>query len=493
MLSSKIKHKSFRRLVLAGIFPVAAACLFLVLLSGCSSNGSGSSSPRLTPDSQQAEPGYLKRVKINFSKGEELLMKGDVQGARFYFDRVIDLFLDSVGGASGERLDSRKKSRLNAQLYQYIERIAAIERSYLKDKTNGEDKQEEHEAFLDEVITTPLFKPAQHEVSRLKQQMDDKEPEYSIPVTINPRVVSFIKAFSKIRHKNIQRALNRSVDYIDEFKKIFKAEGVPTDLAYLPIIESGFRVNAVSRARARGAWQFMASTARMFGLRVDWVVDERRDPFKACAAAARYLKTLYKEYGDWYLALACYNGGPRRVNRAIRRLRTKDFFKIARSRYIKRETRNYVPAFLASLIIAKDPETYGFKIDKSQSEKIFHKTKTITVPSPVSVAQIAKLAKIPVRTLRKINPELLREFTPFNKKQYTLRVPENIDASIMAQLKRLPPAKRYYVGWYRVRRGDSLYSIARKFNTSVRRLKSTNKLRSNLIKPGKRLLIPRGG
>jgi membrane-bound lytic murein transglycosylase D len=221
------------------------------------------------------------------------------------------------------------------------------------------------------------------------------------------------------------------------------------------------------------------------------VVDERRDPFKSAHAAAKYLKQLYGQYGDWYLALACYNGGPRRLNRAIRRLKTKDFFKIARSRwYIRRETRNYVPAFLAALIIAKDPKAHGFDI--RPEARLFENTKTIRIPSPVSLKDVAKKANVSYKELQRINPELIREFTPFNKDQYTIRVPSSVDPIILAQLKRLPPAKRYFVGWYKVRRGDSLYSIARKFNTSVRKIKRANKLRSNLIRPGKRLLIPRG-
>jgi len=222
-------------------------------------------------------------------------------------------------------------------------------------------------------------------------------------------------------------------------------------------------------------------------------VDERRDPYKSAAAAAKYLKKLYEEFGDWYLALAAYNGGTGRLNRAIKRLKTKDFFKIAEHRWhIRRETRNYVPAFLAALIIAKDPEDYGFTIEKDKEEKIFANTKTIQIPSPVDMKQVAALAQISYNELQKINPELIREFTPFDKDLYSIRVPNTVDESTLAELKRLPPAKKYFIGWYKVERGDSLYSIARKFNTSVNKIKNANKLRSNLIHPGKQLLIPRG-
>jgi membrane-bound lytic murein transglycosylase D len=320
--------------------------------------------------------------------------------------------------------------------------------------------------------------------------MEAESPAYSIPITINSRVLSFVKAFRTVRRENIRRALNRSVQYIDEFKRIFRQYGIPEDLAYLPLIESGFRIHALSRARARGMWQFIASTARMYGLRVDWLVDERRDPFKSAAAAAKYLKDLHQQYGDWYLALAAYNGGTGRVSRAVRRLKTKDFFKIAKYRWLlRRETRNYVPAFLASLIIAKIPGEYGFTLEPEES--IFENTKTVQTPSPVSLKEMASLTGVPYNTLKKINPELTHEFTPFDRKYYTVRLPLEIDQSLTAQLKRVPPEKEMFIGWYRVRRGDSLYGIARKFGTSVRLIKKTNKLRSNLIHPGKRLLIPR--
>jgi membrane-bound lytic murein transglycosylase D len=271
---------------------------------------------------------------------------------------------------------------------------------------------------------------------------------------------------------------------------LFHEHGLPEELAYLPIIESGYRFNALSRARARGVWQFMAATARMFGLRVDWVVDERLDPFKSALAAAKYLKTLYKDYGDWYLALACYNGGTRRVDRAIRRLRSRDFFRLARTRYLRRETRNYVPAFLASVIIARSPEEYGFVYEGEPV--VFVNTRWIELPSPVDLAQISRLSGVPVSRIKQLNPELIRDFTPFNIKTYRMRFPSEIPDDWIAQIKRLPPEKKYFVGWYRVKRGDNLYQIARRFGTSVWKIKRVNKLKSNMIHPGDRLLIPRG-
>jgi membrane-bound lytic murein transglycosylase D len=461
-----------------------------VIFSACATTGgnrhikpAGSEASTPVPNPQ---PNYLKQAEASFQKGKELFLAGDIEEAVYYFDRVINILLDTE--------EAVKTFNHQEYIEHYTREISGIELGYLKDRQQSSGPQEEHEAFLDEVISTPLFPPSAHEIQKIQEKMDHQGPQYTIPITINSKVVSFIKAFGTTRKKNIRNALNRSVEYIDEFKRIFKEQGLPEDLAYLPLIESGYRVQALSRARATGIWQFMASTARLFGLRVDWVVDERRDPYKSAVAAAKYLKKLHEEFGDWYLALASYNGGTGRLKRAMQRLKTKDFFKIADHRWhVRRETRNYVPAFLAALIIAKDPETYGFTIEKDKEEKIFANTKTISIPSPVDMKQVAELAKISYDELQKINPELIREFTPFDGDFYSIRVPNTVDETALTELKRLPPEKKYFVGWYKVKRGDSLYSIARKFNTSVKKIKSANKLRSNLIHPGKQLLIPRGG
>lgn len=423
-------------------------------------------------------PTHLQRANLHFEQGKTFILKGDIQNSHYHFDRAIDILLAS----------EHKSSLTQKNLLYYINEISEIELSFLEE--NIEDSQIAHETFLKEVISSPLFKPTKKEIKQIKKRIIRKNPIYSFPLVVNSKVVSFLKAFQNFRFMSIQNALNRSLEFIDIFKKVFRENEIPEDLAYIPLIESGFRINATSRARAKGIFQFMVSTAKMFGLKVDWVVDERLDPFKSAYAAAKYLKCLYEEFGDWFLALACYNGGTRRVNRAIQKLKTRDFFKIARTYYLRRETRNYIPAFLASLIIAKSPTQFGFTLEPP--EKLFNNTKIVNIPSPVDLKMVAKKADIPYSRLKELNPELIRHFTPFDKKTYAIRVPDYADETILLQLKRLPPEKKYFVGWYQVKKGDNLYKIARKFGTSVRKIKMTNKLSSNLIKPGKRLLIPRG-
>jgi len=430
-----------------------------------------------------APVGPAARAEAFFQQGQACLDRGDMAGAKSCFNQTVDVLLDAgtAGGAGPE---------VRGVLDEYVRKIADIELNYLKDKNSPENG--EHEAFLDQVIATPLFLPSAQDVLDLKQKVSEAAAvSFSLPMVVNPQVVSFLKAFQTIRHDGIQRALDRMGEFIAPFQETFRRNGIPEDLAYLPIIESGFRVDATSRARARGTWQFMASTARLFGLRVDWQVDERLDPFKAADAAARFLKHLYEEYGDWYIALACYNGGPRRVEKAMRALQTADFFTINQSRHIRRETKNYVPAFLASLLIARSPGEYGFSI--GGGEPVFAASKTVSVPSPASLPQVAERLQVPIADLKRLNPELLRDFTPSNLSQYSLRVPAVSDEAALSGLERIPAAKIPKFNSYRVRPGDTLSVIARRHHTSVSRIKQANHLRSSLIRPGQSLIIPGGG
>ena len=432
-----------------------------------------------TAPGQAPAAGPAARAEILFQAGKARLEKGDMAGAKSCFDQSLDVLLDAGADGPGR-----------AEVDDLVRKISAIELNTLKDRNSPENG--EHEAFLDQVIATPLFLPSEKDVQDLQQKVGEAAAvTYSLPVIVNPQVVSFLKAFQTIRHDGIQRALDRMGEFIGPFREIFRRHGIPEDLAYLPIIESGFRVDATSRARARGAWQFMSSTARLFGLRVDWQVDERLDPFKAADAAARFLKHLYQEYGDWYIALACYNGGPRRVEKAMRALQTADFFTINQSRHIRRETKNYVPAFLASLIIARSPQEYGFTL--GGGEPLLAGSKTVVVPSPVYLAAVAERLQVPAAELKRLNPELLRDFTPSQVGEYALRVPGTVDEAALTGLERIPPAKIPKFNSHRVRPGDTLSTIARRYGTSVRRIQEANRMRSTLIRPGMILIIPGRG
>jgi len=310
------------------------------------------------------------------------------------------------------------------------------------------------------------------------------EQEFDFPIEINERVTSIIVAYMEKFKESFQEALNRSGRYLDFIKRVFRERGLPEDLAYLPLIESAFKEKAVSRKRAKGLWQFMRSTARKYGLRVDWWVDERYDPIKSTIAAARYLEDLYQEFQDWYLAIAAYNAGEGRIRRAIKRAGSRNFWDIMP--YIRRETRNYVPAFIASLIIAKNPEQYGFV---TNPEPPFEYDE-VEIPSPTDLRVVAECAGVSYRVIKRYNLHLLRYITPSNVKKIKIRLPKGLKERFYQKFAKLKPSQRLKWTWHIVRKGETLYSISRKYSVPYREIKRANNLRSNLIKPGWRLLIP---
>jgi len=425
--------------------------------------------------------GDIVRAKAEeyFTRGEAQLQGGDLKSARFCFDQALDTVLNSP-------LDHPHRTEL---LNDFTERISTLELNLLRDRFSHESEQQED--FLDEVIATPLFSPSEQEVKELEQKIATAGPvSYSLPVLVNSQVVSFMRAFQNLRHERIQESLDRAQEYLEPFKEIFRRHQLPEDLVYLPLIESGFRCGSVSRAGAKGMWQFMASTARMFGLEVSSTVDERLDPFKAADAAARFLKAMYEKYRDWYIVLASYNGGPGRLERAMNRLQTRDFFEINQTRYIRQETKTYVPAFLAGLIIAKSPADYGFIVGTPTPR--FADTQRVSIPSPLNLSAIAAAVGVPLGRLKELNPELLRDFTPPGKPFYDLRLPTGVDVTPVLSMQRIKPPKLPSGRTYRVRRGDTLGAIARRFRVSLSALKRANPVHTKRLRIGARLVIPGG-
>ncbi len=281
--------------------------------------------------------------------------------------------------------------------------------------------------------------------------------------------------------------LERSGRYIPMMQNILREEGLPEDMAWLPLIESGFNPRAYSRAHASGPWQFIRATGRRYGLKVDYWVDERRDPVKSTRAAARYLKDLYGMFDSWSLAMAAYNAGEGKIKRALRKTKSQDFWGLLRTRYIRRETKNYVPKFIAARMIAVHPEKYGFK-DIQYHEGFTYDE--VTLENPLSLDVAAKCAETTVKDIKDLNPELRRWSTP-PVKDYTLRVPRGSRDKFMANLSKLPKSKWVSVTVYTVRRGDTLSHIAMRYGVSVRTLKAYNKInRRNLIRPGQKLVVP---
>jgi membrane-bound lytic murein transglycosylase D len=286
--------------------------------------------------------------------------------------------------------------------------------------------------------------------------------------------------------------MKRGSQYLPMIQQVFRAEGLPLDLAYVPLIESSFRPEALSRASAKGVWQFMKGTALENGLKHDWYIDERSDPKKATVAAANYLKTLADLFGgDWHLALASYNSGPGRVQRAIKQVGRPDFWSIsAKAQALPRETREYVPMILAAIVIARNPAQYGFSFDTSATEAKPN-FETVAVSHPVDLRRVAEWAGTSLVTIHELNPELRRQTTPKDS-AYELKVPVGTSAEIARRLNdestdvALPPESSYVV-----KRGDTLPVIARKLRVTRADLAEVNDLASNArLTAGQRLVIP---
>jgi membrane-bound lytic murein transglycosylase D len=314
----------------------------------------------------------------------------------------------------------------------------------------------------------------------------------TISLVINDAVAQNLRYFQDGIPERFQSYLDRFHHYKEVVEPIFREFGLPTELMYLSLVESGFNPRAFSRARASGPWQFMKATGRMYKLNVNWYVDERRDPIKSTVAAAHHLRDLYDRFGSWPLALAAYNAGSGKVGRAIKKTGSRDFWKIRRTWHLRRETKDYVPRFIAATLIAKNPTAYGFLVPDGDR----HEFEEVLIAKPVQLSAITDQTGISLEELKRLNPELRRNIVPKSHGPgYHLKVPVGMASLIVAQHATLPvwtqpppPPTQ----WYRVRRGDSLSVVARRFGMKVRQLKNMNRLSSNLIRAGTKLRV-RGG
>ncbi len=358
-----------------------------------------------------------------------------------------------------------------------------------------------------------LPKPSQQEISiRVAQELkvlgekevvtEKTEPgepgkvTYDIPIVINKQVEYFIDYFQTRVPKRFAIWLARSGRFGPMMRKILREYGLPEDLIYQAMIESGFSCQAYSRAHAVGPWQFIRGTGRRYGLKINYWVDERRDPVKSTHAAAQYLRDLHAEFGSWYLAAAAYNAGEGKIRKALKRYKADDFWSISqrRRRYLKRETKQYVPKMIAAAIIAKEPEKYGFDNIKYQPPLSYD---LVQVHPGTSLGVAAKLAGISTRQLSRLNPELRRWATPPSGGKYTLRIPKGAKDSFMVAYAKLPPPKRKArIGavTVRVRKGDTLGRMARAHGVRLQDLMAMNPhLNPRRLSIGQKVVVPPSG
>lgn len=307
-----------------------------------------------------------------------------------------------------------------------------------------------------------------------------------LPIVTSKKINRIIDYFSSSQNKYFQEWLNNAGLYKEHMMPILKKYGLPEELFYLALIESGFNTSAYSYAHAAGPWQFIAGTGARYGLKRNWWVDERRDPIKSTEAAAKYLRDLYKEFDDWFLAIAAYNCGEMNVWRAIRREGTRDFWKL---KSLPRQTRDYIPTFMAGIIIAQNPEKYGM----IYAPKETWKWDEVTVDRSYEFEHISKVSDVPVPVLRQYNPELRRWVTPPEVEQYVLHVPVGKAEGLIEKLSKLPIKEQPKPEWikHRIRKGQTLSSIASRYGTTVSALIAANNITNkNRLHVGQTIRIP---
>jgi len=333
-----------------------------------------------------------------------------------------------------------------------------------------------------------LLPEAAGEKAPLNMGEGEKEITFDIPIVVNDRVEYFIEYFQTTHRKAFERWLQRSGRYIPMMKEFLRENGLPEDLVYMALIESGFNPKAYSRRRASGPWQFIYRTGKRYGLTVNWWIDERRDPEKSTIAAARHLQDLYDQFSCWYLAAAGYNAGAGKISRAIRRYQTEDFWELTKYRYLKRETKNYVPKMIAAALIAKEPEKYGFS-DIAYDEPIRYDK--VAIPDATDLRVIARCCGVNYETIKGLNPELRRWCTPPRYPGYQVKIPEEKRETFLQNFSQLKPSERITFRRHRVKTGETLSHIARRYRTGASAIMQMNNIRNpRHLRAGTSIIIP---
>lgn len=430
------------------------------------------------PEKSDAVPGMIAEAEKAYSAGQEDYQAGHLDAAKQDFNHAVDILMQGP-------VDIKSDDRLQAEFDKITEEINKLEMVAFKEG-DGFAEQQPEPAPIDEANQVTF--PADASVTA-KAEADLKTTQSDLPLMINEYVAGYINYFSTHGRSVFEGAFVRSGRYREMILRIFKEEGVPQDLIYLAQAESGFKPLALSRARARGMWQFMASRGVGYGLRRSWWVDDRQDPEKATRAAARHLKDLYNQFGDWYLAMAAYNSGPGNVQQAVRRTGYADFWELYKRNVLPAETKNYVPIILAMTIMSKNPAQYG--LDAVQPDPPM-KYDVVKVNYPVDLRLVAECVDVPIEQMIDLNPSLLRRTTPKDQ-PFDLRLPLGTKDKYEAAIATIPVEKRVAWRYYKVQPGDTLAGVARKYRTTERAIAQANNLQPGPLASEAKLVIPVNG
>ena len=436
-----------------------------------------SPAPTPAPISQpDATDALIAQAEKLYTAGQAEYQSGHLDGAKQDFDQAFNILL------SGS-VEVRNNQRLEHEFDKIVDGVRQLELAALQ-QGDGFTEQRSEPAPIDEAndITFPIDPKI-----RAQAEAEIKTTKSDLPLMLNDQVAMFINYFSSTKGRHtLEHGLTRAGRYRDMVSETFKQEGVPQDLIYLAMAESGFQPLAVSRASARGMWQFMSGSGVIYGLNRNWWVDDRQDPEKSTRAAARYLKELYAQLGDWYLAMAAYNSGAGTVQHAVERTGYADFWELYRRGVLPQETRNYVPIIVAVTIMAKNPAQYG--LENVVPDKPVPADQ-VTINYPVDLRLVAECLDTSESYLQELNPSLLRLTTPKDQ-TFTLHLPAGSKDKYETAIALIPPDMRTFWRYHRVEYGESLASIAHKYHSSTALIAEANNLPDDEVRAGSKLIIP---
>src|SRR5437660_471930 len=415
---------------------------------------------KLGPQSDSVSE-LIVQVEKEYQAGKDNYQAGHLEAAKQNFDRAFNLLM-------GSNLDIRSDVRLQHEFDRILDGVNGLELVALQEG-DGATEQKSEPAPIDEAndVTFPVDPNI-----KAKAEAEIKSTHSDLPLMMTDQVAGYINYFSTRGRPTLEHALTRAGQYQDMIQRVLKDEGVPQDLIYLAQAESGFHPLALSHSGARGIWQFMASRAKGYGLQRNWWVDDRQDPEKATRAAARHLKDLFNQFGDWYLAMAAYNSGPGTVQSAVTRTGYADFWELYRRNVLPKETRNCVPIIVAVTIMAKNPGQYDLESIHPDPEVTYDKMK---INYSVDLRLVAGCVDASPETLQDLNPSLLRLTTPKDR-EFELHLPAGTKDKYISAIAAVPRDMRVWWRYHNVGPDDSLESISGVYRTPAKAIAQANSL-----------------
>jgi membrane-bound lytic murein transglycosylase D len=413
----------------------------------------------------------IDSIDIFYHYALKIIQFKDTIGAKIYFEKAFDIISNIDEDTKSTLMEWQPYDSLIHKIskdYEYLFPQAIVDRE--AEEIREELTNLEEDTFGDKVDSTISY-------------MEEDTTQNTIPLEVNRRVELALKYFQTRGREVLTIWLERTGKYENLIKSILRAEGLPEDLFYLAMIESGLNPRITSYARARGLWQFIRATGMAYGLRGDWWFDERCDPILSTYAAARHLKHLFERFDDWYLALSGYNCNPAKIERRMIQYNTNDFWQLRR---LPRQTRNYIPTYIAATLIAKNPKKYGFYINKIQPVEY----DTIKISECLDLNIVARCVDTTFETIKELNPAVLRWCTPPGVKNFVLNIPRGSKEKFIENYQKVPEQEKSSYVRHLIRKGETLSEIAKKYSTTTDIIKDYNHIYNNLIHTGKYLVIP---